>query len=68
MVYWTPSKENFAPILNFIVQFNTSFTPDTWNVVNSTVPQNFRRVEIAMSPWGNYTFRVLARNKVRITF
>ncbi len=27
---WKPGIENYAPILNFILQFNTTFAPDTW--------------------------------------
>ena len=64
IITWQPSKENYAPILNFIIQFNTSFTPDTWIDIANNVSQNDRQKEIILSPWGNYTFRVLARNKI----
>ena len=63
-VTWQPGRENFAPILNYIVQFNTTFEPDTWVDLNSSVPQNKRVLRATLSPWGNYTFRVLARNKI----
>lgn len=63
-VNWQPGKENYAPILNFIIQFNTSFTPDTWYDIATNVSQNERMKVVSLSPWGNYTFRILARNKI----
>jgi hypothetical protein len=30
--------DNRAPILRFTIQFNTSFTPDTWEVAFDTIP------------------------------
>jgi hypothetical protein len=66
-IYWQPGKENYAPILNFIVQFNTSFTPDTWYDIATNVSQNERMRVVSLSPWGNYTFRILARNKIGLS-
>jgi hypothetical protein len=37
-VSWKSMGENRAPILNFVVQFNTSFTPDTWEKAMDNVP------------------------------
>ena len=66
-VEWQPGKENYAPILNFIIQFNTSFAPDTWIDIVANLSQNRRRYDVPMSPYGNYTFRVLARNKIGLS-
>lgn len=66
-VEWQPSKENYAPILNFIIQFNTTFAPDTWIDIVSNLSQNTRRYDVSLSPYGNYTFRVLARNKIGLS-
>ncbi|CAH1783792.1 unnamed protein product [Owenia fusiformis] len=63
-VEWQPNKENYAPILNFIVQFNTTFSPDTWLNARENITQNQQKVIIDLSPYGNYSFRVLARNKI----
>lgn len=67
LLEWQPGKENYAPILNFIIQFNTSFTPDTFIDIATNVSQNERSKEVLLSPWGNYTFRVLARNKIGLS-
>ena len=61
---WQPGKENYAPILNFIVQYNTTFAPDTWIDIATNLSQNTRRYDVDLSPFSNYTFRVLARNKI----
>ena len=62
-IKWQPGNDNRAPILSFIVQFNTSFTPDTWIDIVSNVSQNECSSMVTLSPYGNYTFRVLARNE-----
>lgn len=63
-VNWTPGRENYAPILNFVIQFNTTFNPDTWIDIADNITQNERSRVVNLSPWANYTFRILARNKV----
>ena len=66
-IWWQPGKENYAPILNFVLQYNTSFAPDTWYDIATNISQNDRRMVVSMSPWGNYTFRVIARNKIGLS-
>ena len=63
-IWWQPGKENYAPILNFVVQYNTTFQPDLWYNIATNISQNNRRIVVTMSPWGNYTFRVMSRNKI----
>lgn len=63
-IEWTPSGDNRAPILTYTIQFNTSFTPDSWEVSFENVPATETRFKVEMSPWSNYTFRVIARNKI----
>ncbi|KAG7203224.1 hypothetical protein KM043_010327 [Ampulex compressa] len=63
-VHWTPMGDNRAPILRYTIQHNTSFTPDTWEIAKDSVPATTQTYTVAMSPWANYTFRVLAWNKI----
>lgn len=56
--------DNRAPILRYTIQFNTSFTPDTWEVAYDSVPATDMTYNVAMNPWANYTFRVVAWNKI----
>lgn len=63
-VEWKPMGDNRAPILGYIIQYNTSFTPDTWENAFDSVPATSTQFNINLSPWANYTFRVIARNKI----
>lgn len=63
-VTWEPLGDNRAPILHYTIQYNTSFTPDSWEVAFDKVPATDFTYTVAMSPWANYTFRILAFNKI----
>jgi len=67
-VQWIPMGDNRAPILRYTIQYNTSFTPDTWEISKDFVPATDQTYLIPMSPWANYTFRVLAWNKIGKTY
>ncbi|XP_064605046.1 neuroglian-like isoform X2 [Liolophura sinensis] len=60
---WSPGSNNNAPILHFIVQYNTTFTPDIWTFAQQ-VRKTQNNAEIPLTPWANYTFRVLSSNKI----
>ena len=65
VVRFTPSGTNYAPILAFYIQYNTSFTPDHWTTA-AKVGEGAKetKVDVQMSPYVNYTFRVLAYNRM----
>ncbi|XP_067001681.1 neuroglian isoform X2 [Anabrus simplex] len=63
-IRWEPMGDNRAPILRYTIQYNTSFTPDTWEVAFDSVPATDMTYTLPMSPWANYTFRVIAWNKI----
>lgn len=63
-VNWQPQGDNRSPILFFTIQYNTSFTPDTWDNAATDVPATEFNYAVPMSPWANYTFRVIAHNKI----
>ncbi|XP_049962681.1 neuroglian [Schistocerca serialis cubense] len=63
-INWKPMGDNRAPILRYIIQYNTSFTPDSWEVAVDSVPATDMSYTVGMSPWANYTFRVIAVNKI----
>ena len=37
-IHWEPMGDNRAPILRYTIQFNTSFTPDTWEIAYDSIP------------------------------
>ncbi|KAG5874648.1 hypothetical protein JTB14_024872 [Gonioctena quinquepunctata] len=63
-ISWTPMGDNHAPIRYFIVQYNTSFTPEEWDDAFNHVPSTDMTFNVPISPWANYSFRVIAVNKM----
>ncbi|CAH1996819.1 unnamed protein product [Acanthoscelides obtectus] len=63
-VRWEPKGDNRAAILYYIIQYNTSFTPEEWRGAFEHVPSAELSYNVPMSPWANYTFRVIAVNKI----
>ncbi|KAL0850772.1 hypothetical protein ABMA28_006704 [Loxostege sticticalis] len=61
---WKPKGDNRAPILRYSIQYNTSFTPDSWDSASDNVPAIDSSWTVELSPWANYTFRVIAWNKI----
>lgn len=37
-VSWKSKGENRSPILKYVIQYNTSFTPDSWETATDNVP------------------------------
>lgn len=63
LIDWKPMGDNRSPITSYTIQYNTSFTPNIWDDALS-VPGVDNRHSLSVSPWANYTFRVIAENKV----
>ncbi|XP_012943169.1 neuroglian isoform X3 [Aplysia californica] len=62
-LHWMPGSYNNAPVQYYVLQYNTSFNPDQWNFglkVNATL----NKVNMTLSPFVDYTFRVIAYNKI----
>lgn len=62
-VEWVSTGDRRAPILFYRIQYKTNFQ-DVWeyNMYEIPVPEN--SVTIRMTPWSNYTFRLVAENKI----
>ena len=67
-LHWRAADDNNSPITNYLIQYNTSFDPDTWHTYAAktvqAAHQNRTFQRITLSPWGNYSFRVIAKNVV----
>ncbi|XP_050519351.1 neuroglian isoform X1 [Diabrotica virgifera virgifera] len=62
-ISWTSMGDNRAPISYYIIQYNTSFIPEEWKDFNQ-VPSADTTYNVPLEPWANYTFRVIAVNKI----
>jgi len=61
---WTSTGDRRAPILSYDIQQNTTARPDVWESAFYNVPASDPRFTLGLQPWLNYTFRVIARNKI----
>ncbi|XP_022162397.1 neuroglian-like isoform X2 [Myzus persicae] len=64
VVKWRSNGDNRARILSYTVEYNTSFDPGTWLVASDNVPATNPELIVPMTPWANFTFRIIAKNKI----
>lgn len=55
-ISWTPMGDNRAPILGYIIQYNTSFTPDTWENEYENVPASEMTYNVRVMQRFSYSF------------
>ncbi|GMR48446.1 hypothetical protein PMAYCL1PPCAC_18641 [Pristionchus mayeri] len=64
-IEWRKPNDHSDPIIRYIVEMNTSFRKKEWSLVTIEKAQAKREVytvDVTLSPWVNYTFRVAAIN------
>ncbi|XP_055958348.1 neuroglian isoform X2 [Patella vulgata] len=59
------SQENFSPLQKFILEYNTSYAPEHWEM-GAQPKANERQAKIILSPYANYTFRIKAVNRIGV--
>ncbi|XP_023930628.1 neuroglian-like isoform X1 [Lingula anatina] len=62
-VSWSAGSDNYAQILKYRIEYNTTFTPATWVEIRTVSAANSQQY-LPLSPYVNYTFRVLAQNRI----
>ncbi|GFO23158.1 neuronal cell adhesion molecule, partial [Plakobranchus ocellatus] len=62
-ITWMPGSYNNAPLQYYVLQYNTSFNPDQWNF-GLKVNASLVKVNMTLSPWVTYNFRLIAYNKI----
>ncbi|XP_039199406.1 neuronal cell adhesion molecule isoform X7 [Crotalus tigris] len=61
---WIPGNENNSPITRFIIEYEDALhEPGIWNY-QMEVPNVFTTVKLRLSPYVNYSFRVIAVNEI----
>ncbi|XP_035828477.1 neural cell adhesion molecule L1, partial [Aplysia californica] len=63
-VSWEPGNENGAKITSYTVQFNLLDKPDDWYDFYESAAGDEREQNVELSPYGTYSFRVVAKNSV----
>ncbi|KHN73747.1 Neuroglian [Toxocara canis] len=64
MIRWQRSSDHGDRITSFLVQMHTDFEKGKWQTVveEENTSTDFYQADITLSPWVNYTFRVIANN------
>lgn len=62
-ISWISMGDNRASIAYYIIQYNTSFIPEEWKDFGQ-VPSADTTYNVPLEAWANYTFRVIAVNKI----
>ncbi|XP_009708491.1 PREDICTED: neuronal cell adhesion molecule isoform X7 [Cariama cristata] len=61
---WIPGDENNSPITNFVIEYEDGLhEPGVWHY-QTEVPGTQTTVELKLSPYVNYSFRVIAVNEI----
>lgn len=61
---WNIPSNSYDPIKYFIIQLSTSYRPDDWRNDTKVLPPLSEKVVENLSPFTQYRFRVLAKNKL----
>lgn len=64
VVTWTPGFDNYSPITRYYVEYNHSYAPNVWQRAGNPVDPSQTEVKVKISPYANYTFRVIAENNL----
>jgi len=62
---WSPTGE--VPVTEYIVQYKTNWSPNEWLNYEFAFPLREKSVGLRMTPWANYTFRVIAKNDALVS-
>ncbi|XP_038010699.1 neuronal cell adhesion molecule isoform X32 [Motacilla alba alba] len=61
---WIPGDENNSPITNFVIEYEDALhEPGVWHY-QTEVPGTQTTVQLKLSPYVNYSFRVIAVNRI----
>uniref|UniRef100_A0A0R3W956 Neuroglian n=1 Tax=Taenia asiatica TaxID=60517 RepID=A0A0R3W956_TAEAS len=70
MLDWAPGSDNYAPIIEYIVEFSTQYERETWyraEIYNLTGLLQATNAKIVLRPNIDYRFRVRTRNRVGLS-
>jgi hypothetical protein len=62
---WSPTGN--APVTGYIIQYKTNWSPNEWLNYEFAQVLEEKSVRLILSPWANYTFRVIARNNAGVS-
>nr|CAH8826305.1 unnamed protein product [Trichobilharzia regenti] len=70
LVTWYPGSDNYAPIMEYMVEYSTQYERETWypaEIFNLTGLVQSTSVKVVLRPNIEYKFRVRTRNRVGVS-
>ncbi|GAA55926.1 neuroglian, partial [Clonorchis sinensis] len=70
LVSWYPGSDNYAPIMEYIVEYSTQYERDTWypaEIFNYTGLVQSTSIKVVLRPAILYQFRIRTRNRVGVS-
>ncbi|KAK4473717.1 hypothetical protein MN116_003061 [Schistosoma mekongi] len=70
LITWYPGSDNYAPIMEYIVEYSTQFERETWypaEIFNLTGLVQSTSIKVVLRPNIQYQFRVRTRNRVGVS-
>ncbi|KAK7070825.1 hypothetical protein SK128_024045 [Halocaridina rubra] len=64
LLEWASAGDNNAPLQGYVIQYVTQFHPDDWKDAENQLSSSETSYSVNMNPGMNYTFRILAFNRV----
>ncbi|CAL8079591.1 unnamed protein product [Calicophoron daubneyi] len=67
LVSWYPGSDNYAPIMEYLVEYSTQYERDTWypaEIFNFTGLVQSTSVKVILRPSIEYQFRIRTRNRI----
>lgn len=63
-LHWSAGFHNYMPIINYTIEYSTSFDWDKWTTLYQTSDNNTQVSGVTLSAWINYKFRIKALNQM----
>lgn len=64
---WRPGNDNGYRITNFFIQYNSSDNPTLWHTYEEPILPSWTNYYMNLRPWGTYSIRMLAENKLGLS-
>ncbi|XP_036367219.1 neuroglian-like isoform X2 [Octopus sinensis] len=66
-ISWSPGNDNGFRISAYFIQYNSSHNPSLWRTYEEPIKPALNNYYMDLRPWGKYSIRMLAENKLGLS-
>lgn len=66
-ISWSPGNDNGYRISAYFIQYNSSHNPSLWRTYEEPIKPSLNNYYMDLRPWGKYSIRMLAENKLGLS-